>query len=170
MTPIQRFPGGLLELLASKTLGENPRELGAVVNPSIDVLQCYGLSNVEHVSVAGTIAENAGVSITVPPTEWWLLYAMDGRAGISATQTGVQIGIGMSKALTVGAITRLAGGHFANSDFGAGTGGSDVSLAFFAPGIPWLLPPETTLWLILEVLGTDATCDVDLTARVARLQ
>lgn len=77
---IQRYPRGLLDLLGSKSSGQNPVVLSEVVQPIIDVGQLYQVDLAEARS-ATTAAANltgaygvTGTNLTVPAGEVWLLH------------------------------------------------------------------------------------------------
>lgn len=77
---IQRYPRGLLDLLGSKSSGQNPIVLAEVVQPTIDVSALYQFDLVDARS-ATTNAANlpgawgvTGTNLTVPAGELWLLH------------------------------------------------------------------------------------------------
>lgn len=77
---IQRYPRGLLDLLGSKSNGDNPTVLAQAVAPVIDVTALYQFDLVESRS-ATTNAANlcgaygvTGTHLTVPAGELWLLH------------------------------------------------------------------------------------------------
>lgn len=77
---IQRYPRGLLDLLGSKSNGQNPVQLAQVVAPVIDVSALYQFDLVEQ-RAATTNAANlpgawgvTGSNLTVPAGELWLVH------------------------------------------------------------------------------------------------
>lgn len=75
MATITQFPRGLVSLTGLRDMGEAPRELAAVIAPSIDVTQ-FLLLNRETVVVAGTATAIGFVQgPEVPAGELWYLHS-----------------------------------------------------------------------------------------------
>lgn len=89
MSTINRVPVGLQSLLDSKTLGENPSDLGQVVSPTIDLttflLSGRGLNISDETTLAVAADTNAGI-IEVPLGKIWIIYC------VSATSTALTAG------------------------------------------------------------------------------
>ncbi len=166
---IQRFPRGLQELLASKTQGINPDVLGAQLSTVLDLLQFYGLSDERYETVSGTVAEGAGVTLTVPDTQFWLLFDTSLHWVKTATATYMQGSIWQRKG-TTGPFVGLATGPTAVGYPFASTAAATSLLATFAPSPPRLLTPGTVLYGTCDILGTDATADIVFRARVGVLE
>jgi hypothetical protein len=168
MSTIQRYPGGLLELLAAKTSGWTPGELVRNVQPSLDLFQFLAQTDVRHETANNAAAaENDSVTIQVPSDEWWVLFAAGMEYLKTATMTLAVFSIRMSP-LGSSNWCSLAQGPVPEQAFGS-TGAAQVSACVFVPPQPWLLSPGTTMYGRVDVLGTDATVDVGLNLRVSRL-
>ncbi len=168
MSVVQRIPGGLLELLSAKTSGYSVTGLLPDVRPTLDMLQMFGLGQpLETVLANGpTVVEGAAVQILVPADQWWMLYAM----GMRYVKTATSYFVGSLAISTSGATESVPLGQQYSGDLPhASTAAPFVAAATFTPASPWLLPPGTALWGIVDVLGTDANVDVTLYARIARL-
>ena len=164
-TQIQRYPNGLLELFGAKSGGENPNVLGPNVVPVVDILQTYGLGNVTEQNDGGATVAGAGQVITVPETEWWLVYAASVRVAVSATQTGLHASLGLSTRLESPARVSLAWGALPD----AAIAGTSCTIACWTPPAPMLCPPGTTFWGVLEALGTDANAVLGVQVRYSIL-
>lgn len=93
---IQTQAAGLLSLLGIKGTGDNPQELGAAVVPTVDMLAYYLPRNLETQSNAtgpAPLAAGAGVSITVPASEYWFVRDLSGSllASAAAQQLGISL-------------------------------------------------------------------------------
>lgn len=166
---IQRFPRGLQELLGTKNLGVNPDELNGALSCVLDMLALYGLNDERYESASGTVAEGAGVTITVPDTQFWVLHDVSLHWVKTATATYMQGSIWQRKG-TTGPFVGLATGPTAvGYPFGS-TAAPTSLLASFNPCPPRLLTPGTVIYGTTDVLGTDATADIVLRARVGVLE
>ena len=165
MTTIQRYPAGLLELFGAKSGGENPSQLGQVVVQTVDILQALGLGNVTEQNDGGATVAGAGQVITVPETEWWLVYNASVRVAVSATQTGLHASLGLSTRLESPARVSLAWGALPD----AAIAGTSCTIAVWTPPQPMLAPPGTTFWGVLEALGTDANAVLGVQVRYSVL-
>lgn len=169
MSTIQRAPGGLLELLAAKTSGWQPGELARDLQPTLDMLQMFGLNTVRHSSSQNPLAaEGDSATIIVPTTEWWLLYAMDQTYEKTATMT-LFVGSLRINAYASNDWVCLAAGPVVPQAFGSTAGTGAGCSCVFVPPTPWLLPPGTQLFSRCDILGTDATVNLYLNARYAVL-
>lgn len=167
---IQRSPGGLLDLLSAKTSGYTLRELVASLQPTIDLTAILGLTTVEHVSSNNpTAAEGDSATLTVPITEWWLLYALDMGYERTATMSLFSASLRLVPSGGVDWVTLVAGDTPSLSFAMPSTGAAQVAALTFVPATPWLLPPGTTLFGRIDNLGTDATADIGINARICRL-
>ena len=166
---VQRIPGGLLELLSAKTSGITPSDLATAVQPTIDLLQMFGLAQpLETINVQdAALVEGSAVAVAVPTTEWWMLYALANVYVRTTTQTAVKFSLRIGP--SAGVLTVPVATGPTESVAPTTTAATDVVGAVFVPSYPMLLPPGTTLYAFLDVLGTDATMNVSLRARIARL-
>jgi len=166
---IQRFPGGLLELLSAKLSGWTPGEIGRDVFGSIDMLQFFAQTAITHETVAGAaVAEGGSVVIVVPSTEWWLLFAanMDYEKTATMSMFAASIRINPTSSLNWVAV---ASGPTANPVSHLSTAASNVTAVTFVPDTPWILAPGTQIFGRVDILGADATVAVGVNCRVARL-
>jgi hypothetical protein len=91
MALINRVPSGLLGLLDLKAQGENPAQLAAHVQATIDLRDFYALATRGTISQASTLTalgNTAGIflNLTVPQGELWLVTGM--TAHLSAPPLG----------------------------------------------------------------------------------
>lgn len=163
---IQRFPAGLQEWLGTKSFGVNPDELGKQISLGLDISQLYGLAEIRDVVAAAATAVGGGVPITVPQTQWWLLYAASASVELDPAATGTGVSLRITHNLNTPEPVGLAFGSA--GQIGA-PGAVDVPLANWAPSYPMLLPPGTTLLAVMDILGTIASADLTLRARVGIL-
>jgi len=165
MTTVQRTPGGLLELLSAKTSGYTLDDLAKGIQPTLDMTAMMGLGlPLETVKVVGAaVAEGSAITITVPATQWWMLYAASTQFTSTTTGTflnSIRISADADSTNTVALARELTGLAIA-ATFVAG--------AIFVPHTPWLLPPGTVLWCVMDLLGVDATAAISMNCRIARL-
>jgi hypothetical protein len=167
MSVVQRIPGGLLELLSAKTSGYTLTGLETSVRPTLDMAQFFGLSmpleTVTEQELAA--AEAAGVVLTVPASEWWLLYAASATYQLTATMSVSRMSLRMAVDSASFEVVLAAGETLIN----LGTACPDMTGAVFVPSYPLMLPPGTRLRGTLDILGTDATAVINIQARIARL-
>lgn len=77
---IQRYPRGLLDLLGSKSSGNNPTDLVPMVQGIIDLSYMYQFDKVEVVSATTNVVNLTGAwgvtgtGATVPAGQLWLLH------------------------------------------------------------------------------------------------
>lgn len=169
MGDVQRIPGGLLELLSAKTSGFTFAGMSRELQLSLDTLQLFGLGQpIETINeVDATMAEADQIIITVPATEWWLLYAAGSHYVRSATQTGVIMSLGIATG-TPAVSVPVAAGPKESVAPGVAAGADCVAITWMPP-YPFMLPPGSQLVFQLDILGTDATVSVACRARIARL-
>ncbi len=166
MSTVQRIPGGLLELLGAKTSGYTLTGLRDEISPSIDIATLMGLGlPLETIEVSdAAAAEGSAIQIVVPPTEWWMLYAASGQFTSTTTGTFVfslRISSNTDSTQTV-ALARMTSGLAIAAVY--------MAAAIFVPPAGWMiLPPNTILWHVVDLLGVDATCSHSMNARIARL-
>lgn len=165
MGAVQRIPAGLLELLSAKTSGLTLDSMNREIRGVIDLMQMFGLAQpLETVRVVdAAIAEGSAMQLVVPADEWWLLYAASTQFTSTTTGTfvmSIRISSNTDSAQTV-ALARVSSGLAIAATF--------VSGAIFVPPQPMLLPPNTILWGVLDLLGVDATAAMSMNARIARL-
>lgn len=170
MTDIQRFPAGLLELLGAKISGWTPGDIARDLTLSVDMLEMFGMATVRQASAQNAAAaEGDSVTVTVPDTEWWLLYALDMTYVKTATATLFVGSLRIAPSGINADWVHLASGPVPLQVFGstAGTGASPVCA--FVPSRPWLLPPGTRLFGRCDILGTDATANIYINYRYTPL-
>jgi hypothetical protein len=161
---IQRFPAGLLELLSIKS-GLTPLQLNATLQPVVDLVQFYGLNSRRVVTASNAAcAEGAAVVLIPSVTSWSVVFCIEAAVAKTATMTALRMGIMVRRGSQSPPIT-----YFADDlgPFGATETGS-VTLSF-VPAQPMLIPPNTTLIAIPQIIGTDATANVSVSAEVGDL-
>lgn len=169
MGSVQRVPLGLLDLLSLKDVGKLPRELSGVVQPSLDLLQFYGLTQIRHFSANDAALAEGGTVTCIPGAaggpddprgKWALLFAACGIFIKTATATALRGSIVISR-LNVNTIpvASLELGPFGATE----TGACDVP---FVPPYPLILAPPWDVRAALKILGTDATANVTATAQI----
>lgn len=151
---IQRVPRGLANILSLQS-GRTPVALGDQVTAILDLLQCYGLTQLQTAQTQNAAAAE-GTSVVVVPssTAWCVLFGAQVSVVKTATMTALRAGIGLQR--TSGAIQRVA--EETLSPFGATETGT-ITVPFWAP-YPILLPPGSQVVGVAAIIGTDATADV----------
>lgn len=167
MGQVQRVPLGLLDLLSLKDVGLLPRELAQGVQPTLELLQYYGLSQIQHFSNNNAaVAEGSAVSVVPtgtdpdPRNKWAVLFAACGIFIKTATATALRgsILIARLNANTIPVASEELG------PFGATeTGACDVC---WVPPYPLILAPPWDVRAALKILGTDANANVTATAQI----
>lgn len=146
---IQRVPAGLLNLLSING-GMTPNLLGDQVQPTLDLLQHYGLTQLQTISSSANPAEGTSVGVILSSTSWSVLYGCSAEFTKTATMTALrgQISIvrgGMQQPLSSEEL----------GPFGATETGQAV-VAFWCP-YPILCPPGSQVSALPQILGTDAS-------------
>lgn len=93
---IQRVPRGLANLISSFG-GLTPRELEDQVRACIDATQFYGLQTyIRQLGTDPALALGGTINLTVPATEFWLLYDVGcnivGAAGMTSAHISFAVG------------------------------------------------------------------------------
>lgn len=160
---IQRVPRALLNLLSLQG-GTTPAELEDRARATIDLLQCYGMTQLQlRQNANAALAEGGTVSVSVPEGETWVLFSaallIQKTATMTALRASIQIGINFADRSAV-ACEELG-------PFGATETGS-ARMAVNMP-YPRILPSGFAVVGSLDILGTDATANCLLTAQVGVL-
>ena len=162
MGPIQRHPFGLLDALSIKGVSP-PSNLGETVAPVLDLLQFYGLQQMQRRNAFNVaLAEAASLTLTVPANEYWLLYDLGGSVVKTGTMTAFQCSVGYGPAgQNVGVL------DFNGTPFGA----TETGTAIFGMPMPYprLLLPTWEIVYRLNILGTDANANCSVAALVGVL-
>lgn len=153
---IQRYPRGLLDLLGSKSSGENPTDLVPAVQGTIDLSYMYQFEKVELVNATTNVVNLTGAwgvtgtAFTVPAGELWLLHNLTVTAN-------AQLAAGESYRIRA-AIFRA---QWTNWQLGSDTGvGSGVGTR---PSIGWqferpeILRPSDSVGLFAEQVAAGAS-------------
>lgn len=167
MGSVQRVPLGLLDLLSLKDVGKLPREVSGFVQPTLDLLQFYGLTQLQHFS-NNNAALAEGSTVTAIPSgtdpdprnRWALLFAACGIFVKTATATALRGSVVVARlnANTIPVASAELG------PFGATeTGACDLP---FVPSYPLILAPPWDVRVALKILGTDANANVTATAQI----
>lgn len=164
-TKIQRVPQGLLPLLGAFG-GETPPVLADQVLATVDILQLYGLTQVQRQFASnGALAEGGSLAITL--TSWCVLFGANFNITKTATMTALSANITIFRGGAAAGPNgwQVAFGQF--SPFGATeTGG--VVVPWVAP-YPLLCPPGTGINGSPLIIGTDATAACSLTVEIGLL-
>lgn len=119
--PIQSPIFGFLGLLQLKNLGQNPRDLGNMVQPTMEMLQWYLQPQAIALSSQGTAAIGSGTTgqvissapnDRVPGREWW--YVHNVLATVSGLAAGDTLGLAVCsiKDFITGGIPTIHGDVF----------------------------------------------------------
>lgn len=150
--PIQRVARGWLEILSSQG-GRTPTSASDVVQGFLDLLQMYGLQQLQTLETNDpAAAENVSVVVTPSARTWSVLFQAQCRIVKTATMTACRASIAMQRTTL---ITDLRSEEL--GPFGATETGSAL-VTFWAP-YPILMPPGTQIVARTTILGTDATAD-----------
>lgn len=171
--PIQLNPSGLLGLLQLKNNGRNPAVLSDVVQPGIDLMPHYLLTNGEttlSANVAVAAPGGAGPAVPdsiVPEGECWAVQlfsiSMNGVLGVGqelSIMTMIEYGLsggGGGIGVACGTISRV----FANGECPHAT--ADI------PGKGYLLIPPTSQLYVWAGKVTGGPFNVNLRCRFTRL-
>lgn len=165
---IQRVPRALNNLLGIVG-GGTPIELEDRVQAVLDMTQIYGapqrrILQGSNAAQAEAVAINLSAAdlVLLNGAQWYLLFGMMIRVQATATMTALQLALWLG--IQPGGY-RVANEEF--NHFGATVTGAK-GLSFYAP-YPILLPGTTQPFGTVDILGTDATCDVTLSCDVALL-
>lgn len=161
--PIQRVPNALGQLLSTFG-GQTPRELEDSVQGVLDLLQFYGLTQLQNQQVVdAAMAEGATtLTLTVPGNQHWVLFAAHMNVAKTATMTALSLAVQFGPP---NQLNLLAAEEF--TAFGATvTGGARCG--GHTP-YPRLLLPGWQIRGNLDILGTDATASAVLAAQVGVL-
>lgn len=155
---IQRVPLGLQSVLATSG-GETPRELAKEIRGCVDVLQLYGLTQLQsNQANAAALAEGTNVTLTLSQTAWTIVYCLQGSIIKTATMTALRASVSLNR--RSGASPNVFSEEL--GPFGA----NETGLVAFGGYLPYpvVCPPGTTAQLFLQILGTDATCNATILA------
>jgi hypothetical protein len=154
---IQRVPQGLLNVLSLQG-GRTPVALLDELRGTIETLQMYGLmQRTIETATNAALAEGGSVIITTGNV-WRVLFCATVHVTKTATMTALR------SAVTIGRGNVPSIVHYSEElgPFGATeTGAANIA---FVPPYPWLLPPNSLVNALLQILGTDATAVVSISA------
>lgn len=154
---VQRVPEGLLQLLSLQG-GRTPSEIENSIQGALDLLQFYGLTQLQTGGAGPTAcAVGVGITFTPAPNAWSVLFAATGTAILTATMTTSWLFLGYQR--RPGATMPIATGEVSATAAVAG----NQTLGAILP-YPLLLPPGATLFLTPETIGVDATVTLVLQA------
>lgn len=162
---IQRPPRGLANVLSLQT-GDTPRTLDTNVHGTIDLLQMYGLTQLQVGRVnAAALAEAAAVNLflaggaafTTPGDVWTVLFGVFGFFTKTATMTALTGEVYVNR---VGSSTLLQAREL--GPFGA-TETGQPAVGLWMP-YPLVCPPGSSVSAVPSIIGTDATAAVSVLA------
>lgn len=150
---IQRIPRGLLNVLGNYG-GQTPPELAQQTVGVMDILQMYGLTQLQTGFLSNAaLAEGGNVIITPSVSSWTILFSCSNFLVKTATMTAARTSIAINRVTQFGvAYHATEWGPFGATETGTASDG------FILP-YPLLCPPGTTVTGNLAILGTDATAN-----------
>jgi hypothetical protein len=155
-TKIQRVPRGVLELLSAQS-GQTPTELADQVRGSLEMLQYYGLQQLQTVRFANAVATlNQTVPVTPSDRFWTVVFQASCRIVKTATQTALVGSVACQRQLGLD-ISNMISGEM--PPYGAGAVGVDV--LSYVPPYPMICPPGA-IWIARTLVCDDATADVQI--------
>lgn len=154
---IQRVPRGLNNLL-SISGGETPTALEDRVQASLDLLQFYGLTQLQTATqtAPAQVEAAATASAILNATSWCVLYSVWGVVVKTATMTACRVTLELNRgALHSAALFAAELGPFGATETGNAVCGGLLPY-------PLLCPPGSFTQLRLNILGTDpnANCTI----------
>lgn len=155
---IQRLPTGLGQVLSTFG-GHTPRHLEEGVHGSIELLQNYGLTQLQSGFASNAAAaEGTAVNVVLSATSWTVLFGASVLVTKTGTMTALATILGLNRGTQFG--QQLAAQEF--TAFGATVTGNVVT-PWRAP-YPLLCPPGTIVNGQASIIGTDATANVNVFA------
>lgn len=151
---IQRVARGLAELLSLQG-GRTPIMLGDEVGAQLELLQYYGLQQLQTRS--STDPAGTQVGVTLSSTSWCVLFGADGAVSLAAAMTALAHSLIMRR--NVPSFVTLAEKDYLGTFTASGTS----SLAWRAP-YPLLCPPNTQVFFGLTKLIGVANANITVTA------
>lgn len=162
---IQRVPPGLLNVIGNFG-GQTPPRLAQEVIGALELLQYYGLQQRQVLSAANAaIAEGANLTLQLPNT-WCVMYAVAFNAIKTATMTALRVSVLMNR----GGIAGVAQQSILSEELGP-FGATETGAATSALVLPYpmLFPPSSQLIGVCQIIGTDATANVNMSCEVGSL-
>lgn len=162
---IQRFPKGLLNLIGNFG-GVTPIQLAPSVAGVLDLVQCYGLSQLATLRVNdAALAEGTPLFALLSDTSWTVVFGASLIVAKTATQTALRGSLSLSRIGLSGDAIVVAADEL--GPFGATETG--VGCVSWFPPYPILCPPGSNIFGRVDVLGTDATASCNVRVEVGIL-
>ena len=160
---IQRVPRGLLNVIGNFG-GKTPPVLAAEVHGQLELLQMFGLHQLQSLAASNAAAaEGVGVVVTPSARDWTILFAASGTVVKTATMTALRVLCSVNRTGGAAVVIREEeGGPFGATETG------NVTVGGLLP-YPLLLPPGSTVQASAPIIGTDATAFVIVTAEFGLL-
>lgn len=160
---VQRVPRGLNNLL-SIVGGATPPELEDRVRGILDLLQFYGQSQLQFANTNNAaLAEAGSVTTTLSVDQWTLLFNLHYDVVYTATLTALNIALGYRR---VGASARWV----RNDDYTVfGATKTGIVSGGHVMAYPMIMPPGSAVIASPQVIGTDATVNLSVSAEFAIL-
>lgn len=155
---IQRVPKGLLELL-SLAGGQTPYLLSGVVHPTLDLLQFYGLTQLQSAFVTNAAVAELGQVQLQLPASWTVLFGAVVTVVKTATITDLRVSVSLNRG--VGVFLRLREEPL--MPFFTAAAAGTLTLPYFSP-YPLLCPPNSVIMGQPSLLEGDATCNMTVAA------
>lgn len=160
--PVQRYPIGLTTLLDFKGLSP-PSQFSELVHGSVDLMQFYGQTQLQRrIANNAALAQGGSVTMTVPNSEAWVLFSMQGAVTTAVAMTAVRVGLTLGQPALQATFASSPNGHFTPAVV------ANQGFAVLMP-YPRLLLPGTELGVALEVLVGVANANVSLIVQVGVL-
>jgi len=143
--------------------GENPRALSAQVSGVLELLQYFGLNQRQLLFNNNPAAAEGAVIVVGPFPSWCVLFAISGTITKTATMTAARLAVGFQRGNPPPMLVISEDcGPFGATETGQATVG------LWLP-YPVLLPPNSSVCAIPQIIGTDATASVTVVAEIGVL-
>jgi hypothetical protein len=144
--------------------GQTPGALLEEVRPTLDLLQLYGLNQIQ-VRQANNVAlaEGGQVALVVPDSETWVLFGLVAVVVKTGTQTALRVNVGIWDPQLFN--------HPLKSESMEPFGATETGTSYMAHHCPYpmIVLPKWSLRMQLDVLGTDANANCAISALVGVL-
>jgi hypothetical protein len=147
--PIQRVAQGLLNLLSLQG-GNGPHALEENVRSILDVMQLYGLQQLQTLSASANPAEGSSVSLSLSASSWTVLFGCSAEFTKTATLTALRGQVALTRSGFTQPLAAEELGPFGATETGVAT------VAFWAP-YPIVCPPGSLVTAVPTIIGTDAS-------------
>jgi len=161
--PIQRYPRGLSDLLTIFG-GETPQELARQIVGTLELVDFYGLTQLQQGSANNAaLAEGGFVTFTPSPTNWTILFGLWGLIVKTATMTALRGELYIRRG--------TASSQFFYGEQLGPFGATETGNVGFGKRIerPLILPPGSFVAATPSIIGTDANANVTVSCEFGTL-